>query len=84
MSATRSFFHVIIATDPKTGQHNPCFQVISGALHISDHLSYLGVEYTQAYLQCLIGEKEGGEEDESPPASVLPAIPAATTTALIA
>ncbi|CAM9335469.1 unnamed protein product [Pylaiella littoralis] len=70
-----------------TGEDLSCsdqFWVISGALHISDHLSYLGVEYTQAYLQCFISEKEGGEEDESPPASVLPAIPAATTTAMIA
>ncbi len=34
-------------------------QVISGALHVSDHLSYLEVDYTKAYLQCVIGQQGG-------------------------
>lgn len=32
-------------------------QVIFGALHVSDHLSYLEVDYTKAYLQCLVTEE---------------------------
>lgn len=53
-------------------------------MHIKDHLSYLEVDYTQAYLQCLIGEEEDGGEGESPPALALPAVPVVTTAAKIA
>lgn len=54
-------------------------------MHIKDHLSYLEVDYTQAYLQCLIGDEEENDgEDESPPALALPAISVATTSAKIA
>lgn len=31
-------------------------------MHISDHLSYLEVDYTKAYLQCLISEPGGKGE----------------------
>lgn len=35
----------------------PRNQVIFGALHVSDHLAYLEVDYTKAYLQCLVTEE---------------------------
>lgn len=37
-------------------------QVIFGALHVSDHLAYLEVDYTKAYLQCLVTEERAGGE----------------------
>ena len=37
-------------------------QVIFGALHVSDHLAYLEVDYTKAYLQCLVTEGRGNNK----------------------
>lgn len=43
-------------------------QVISGAMHVSDHLWYLEVDYTMAYLNCFMsGEGEEGKRKELPP-----------------
>ncbi|CAN0097328.1 unnamed protein product, partial [Hapterophycus canaliculatus] len=40
-----------------TGEDLSCsdqFWVISGAMHVSDHLWYLEVDYTMAYLNCFM------------------------------
>lgn len=53
-----------------------CVQVIFGALHVSDHLSYLEVDYTKAYLQCLVSEER---RNGNAAAVVEPAVGAAST-----
>ncbi|CAM9390329.1 unnamed protein product [Scytosiphon promiscuus] len=43
------------------------FWVISGAMHVSDHLWYLEVDYTMAYLNCFMsGDGDQGKRKELP------------------
>lgn len=60
--------------------NEPKIQVILGALHIKDHLSYLEVDYTKAYLQCVTGENGQGWEEQAP--LVQAAIPVVPTAAV--
>lgn len=58
----------VVCSD-KTGEDPTCsdkFWVLPTLAHVLDHLHYLEVEYTKAYMKCLIGRNEKhGDEDEA-------------------
>ena len=68
----------------ESGEDATCsdqFWVMPGLARVGDHLAYLEVDYTKAYLTCIIdeGEEEDGEEtDEAAAAAATVAVAVAT------
>lgn len=61
----------------ESGEDETCsdqFWVMPGLAHVGDHLEYLQVDYTKAYLTCMLGEGDDDEEVDEAAAATTGAV----------